>query len=140
MPSKKMRVEVSDEEGNKYTVTFEGKLNRKKAVRLFDIIELLGGVHAEQRTQNNLSNISKFGKTKLLVEKNFPFVWFSSKEILKAYEHEFNENTSLSTISTYLARMSDRGFLLRNGANHNRKYRMITGLVNNALKIEKMNR
>jgi hypothetical protein len=140
MPSRKMRVEVSDEDGNRYTVAFEGKLNREKALRLFDIIELLGGVHAEQRIQDNLINISKFGKTKLVVEKNFPFVWFSSKEALKAYEHEFNENISLSTISTYLARMTDRGFLLRNGASHNRKYRVITGLVHDAVKIKKIHR
>ena len=135
MPAKRMRVEVSDESGNRYTITFEGKVTRKKALCLLDIVELLGGVYEKQESMYNMTNISKFDKTKSVVKKSFPFVWFFSKEVLAVYEKEFNEPISLSTVSTYLARMADRGFLIRKGPANDRKYRMITELTQNALGI-----
>ncbi|MFQ6067927.1 MAG: hypothetical protein ACE5KD_00120 [Candidatus Bathyarchaeia archaeon] len=135
MPARKMRVEVFDENGNRYTITFEGKVTRKKALCLLDIVELLGGVNDTQELKYEMSNISKFDKTKLVVKKHFPFMWFSSKEVLYMYEQELNEPISLSTISTYLARMVDRGFLIRKGPVYDRKYRMMTELTQKAMKI-----
>jgi len=135
MPARKIRVEVFDEDGNRYTIAFEGKVTRKKALCLLDIVELLGGVHDKQDLKHEMDNFSKFDKTKNLVKNRFPFVWFSSKEVLEEYEREFNEQISLSTISTYLARMADRGFLMRKGAANNRRYRMITKLAQNSLGI-----
>ena len=43
MPARKMRVELFDSEGNKYSVSFEGEITRDKAMRLLDLVELLGG-------------------------------------------------------------------------------------------------
>ena len=133
MPAKKMRVDVFDENGNRYTVTFEGKVTREKALRLFDIVELLGGVHGKNEQKYEMTKFSKIDKTKLVVEKDFPFRWFSSKEILAIYEKKYNEPISLSTISTYLARLTDRGFLIKKGSSYNRNYRMIAKLASHAL-------
>ncbi len=135
MPAKKMRVEVFDEDGNRYTIAFEGKVTRKKASCLLDIVELLGGVHDKQELNHNVFNASKFEKTKFVVEERCSFTWFSSKEVLALYEQEFTEPISLSTISTYLARMTDRGFLMKRGSANNRKYRMITELTQSTLRI-----
>jgi hypothetical protein len=44
MSSRKMRVESYDESGNRYTITFEGSVTREKALRIFDIVELLSGM------------------------------------------------------------------------------------------------
>jgi hypothetical protein len=137
MPAKKMRVEVFDEEGNRYDITLEGRVTKEKALCLLDIVELLGSVHnAESLPQRN-SNASKFDKIRSIIENSFPLKWFSSKDILLAYEHEFKEPIPLSTVSTYLARMVDRGFLLRKGAVHTLKYRMATDLAQNRLNIVK---
>jgi len=133
MPVKKMRIEIFDEEGNRYTISFEGKVTKQKALRLLDIMELLGGVHENMEAEQQIFS-SKFSKIKFAVEKNFPYSWFSSKELLLVYEQEFNEPISLSTVSTYLARLTDRGFLMKTGAVHDRKYRMIAGLAQKALK------
>ncbi len=133
MPAKKLRVEVFDEDGDRYTITFDGRVTRKKVLFIFDIVELLGGVHSEQKCAE--SNASKFDKTKSVVKKHFPFEWFSSKEVLTVYEQEFKEPISLSTVSTYLARMVDRGFLTRRGAAQNREYRLVTKLAQNTLSI-----
>jgi hypothetical protein len=123
-----MRVELFDSEGNRYTVTFEGQITRDKALRLLDLVELLGGMPGEGATsgaENALrsNNLSRFEKVRLVIQKSFPLIWFSSKEVQSVYEQELKEPISLSTVSTYLARMTNRGLLLRAGESNNLKYK-----------------
>ena len=125
MPAKKIRVEVFNLNGDRYTITFEGNVTREKALYLLDLVELLGGVSKDD-TQLARSALSKIDKLYLVIERNFPIGFFSSKNIQVAYEKEFKEPISLSTVSTYLSRMVERGFLLKDGSYHNRRYKMIT--------------
>ena len=123
MPVRKMRVEIYDEIGNRYVISFNGHITRNKVIHLFDLIELLGGI-PEQNNVLKPSYKSKFDKVYLIVEKHFPIVWFSSKDIKSIYEKEFKEPIKLSTISTYLSRMVYRGLLLKSGSRNNRCYRI----------------
>lgn len=129
MPARKMRIELFDSEGNRYTIAFEGQITRDKAVRLLDLVELLGGMPEETTVSNAANpgaenNLSRFDKMRFITQKNFPLIWFSSKDIQVVYEQELKEPISLSTVSTYLARMSNRGFLLRTGGPNNMKYKI----------------
>jgi hypothetical protein len=72
------------------------------------------------------SELSKIDKTRLVIEKSFPIGWFSSKDVQTAYEEEFKEPISLSTVSTYLSRMVDRGVLAKNVESNRRRYRIMT--------------
>jgi len=141
MPAKKMRVEVFDEGGNRYTITFDGQVTREKALRLLDIVELLGGMPGvnlgESRT---VSDMSKLDKVRFLVGRNFPIVWFSSKDVQNLYEKELKEPISLSTVSTYLSRMADRGILAKSSASNMRRYRIITQMPQNAVNLAKDNK
>jgi hypothetical protein len=47
MPARKIRVELFDSDGNRYTIAFEGQVTRDKALRLLDLVELLGGAPGE---------------------------------------------------------------------------------------------
>ncbi|MFQ6086845.1 MAG: hypothetical protein ACE5OV_02380, partial [Candidatus Bathyarchaeia archaeon] len=119
MPVKKMRVEVFDGSGNRYTITFEGNVTREKALRLFDLIELLGGIPSVNPSlKETTSTYSKFDKLRSILEKHFPIVWFSSRDAQLVYEQEFKEPISLSTVSTYLSRMADRGVLSKSGTSN----------------------
>jgi hypothetical protein len=69
------------------------------------------------------NNFTRFEKVRLIIQKRFPLVWFSSKEIQSIYEQELKEPIGLSTISTYLSRMTKRGLLLRTGKSNNLKYK-----------------
>lgn len=129
MPARKMRVELFDGEGNRYTIAFEGQITRDKALRLLDLVELLGGIPGEGATSGAVgaltsSNLSRFEKVRLVIQKSFPLVWFSSKDIQSVYEQELKEPINLSTVSTYLARMTNRGLLLRAGESNNLKYKV----------------
>ena len=129
MPARKMRVELFDSEGNRYTIAFEGQITRDKALRLLDLVELLGGMPGEGAPSGAGStlasnNLSRFEKVRLVIQKSFPLVWFSSKDIQSVYEQELKEPIGLSTVSTYLARMVNRGLLLRTGGSNNLKYKV----------------
>ena len=130
MPARKMRVEVYDDDGNRYTITFDGHVTRDKAIRLFDLIELLGGVpEPNSNWGRRISDMSKFDKVHLIITKHFPVMWFSSRDIQSAYEQEFKEPVNLSTISTYLSRMVNREILLKSNTNNIHRYRILTEIT-----------
>jgi hypothetical protein len=126
MPTKKMRIEIFSN-GDRYTITFEGRITRDKALRLLDLVELLGGTPTVDAGLNrSASEMSKIEKVRLVAEKSFPVGWFSSKDLQSAYEKQFNELIRLSTVSTYLSRLADRGFFIKKGASNQRRYRIMT--------------
>lgn len=133
MPARKLRVEVFDDEGNRYTVIVEGEVTRKKAQCVLDIVELLGSVE-ENTKRMSLSKSTKFSKIKLLISDRFAFSWFSSRDITETYGKTFGDVIALSTVSTYLARMTRRGFLMTEGPQSNRKYRVVTKISKSILK------
>jgi len=131
MPARKMRVELFDSEGNRYTVAFEGQITRDKALRLLDLVELLGGMPVTPQSPgagnvSTVNNSSRLEKVRSVVQKGFPLVWFSSKDIQSIYEQELKEPISLSTVSTYLSRLATRGLLLRTGGANSLKYKINT--------------
>jgi hypothetical protein len=125
MASKKMCVEVVDEDGNRYTIILEGVVTREKALHVLDIVELLGGVRDDLGESCKENSVSKVARTRALIQKRFPFTWFSSREIQDSFEREYREPIPLSTVSTYLSRMTSHGLLIRRGSSNNRRYRTI---------------
>jgi len=141
MPAKKMRVEVFDGNGNRYTVTFDGEVTRDKALRLLDIVELLGGMPGVNPGGSEpISDLPKLERLRLIVEKHFPIIWFSSKDVQTVYEQELKEPVNLSTVSTYLARMAGRGVLMKSGFSNSKRYRLITHKAPSTLSLTKDNK
>ena len=128
MPAKKVRVEIFNN-GDRYTITFEGQVTREKALHLLDLVELLGGMSTvNSDPARSASKMLKIEKVRLVAEKSFPVGWFSSKDLQAAYEKQFNEPICLSTVSTYLSRLTDRGFFIKSGASNQRRYRIMTAI------------
>jgi len=134
-------VEVFDGNGNRYAITFEGQVTREKALHLLDLVELLGGMPAGNPEWNRAaSDFSKFDKVRLIIDKSFPIVWFSSRDVQSVYEQEFMEPISLSTVSTYLSRMADRGVLAKSGMSNRRRYKAMTKISQSTLSFMKGNK
>lgn len=129
MSAKKIRVEIFND-GDRYTITFEGQITRDKTLRLLDLVELLGGMSTVNSDAiGAASELSKIEKVRLVAEKNFPLGWFSSKELQTVYENQFNEPISLSTTSTYLSRLTTRGFLIKKGGSNQLRYKITTAMA-----------
>ncbi len=130
MPVRKIRVEVFDEQGNRYKITFEGHVTREKALRLLDLVELLGGMPGiNPKWSRAPSELTKYDRVRLIIDKHFPIVWFSSRDIQSMYEQEFKRPIGLSTVSTYISRMSNHGFLMKAGNRSHRRYRIATKIM-----------
>ena len=126
MPLKKMRVEVFDETGNKYKVSVEGNVTRKSALRILDMVELLGGIPALENNPQKIEGFSKIEKVRYVVEKCLPLVKFSAGEAQSTYIQETGEQIDLSTISTYLSRLSDRGILIKEKNSNKTLFRLVS--------------
>lgn len=137
MPVKRIRVEVLDDSGSRYTITLEGgRITREKAVRILDLVELLGGVSGDvAEPKIGMSKLSKFNQVKLITERHFPVVWFSSKEVQSVYERQLKKPITLSTVSTYLSRMADRGLLIKSENGNRRRYRVMTEMSQRMLNL-----
>ena len=120
-------MDVFDGGGDRYTVTFEGQVTKEKAVRLLDIVELLGGMPVVNKTPE-LSYASKFERLQMIICKHFPLVWFSSSDVQAVFKNELKEEISLSTVSMYLSRLAVRGILSKNAEGGRRYYKITTGV------------
>jgi hypothetical protein len=132
MPARKVRVDVFDTEGNRYSISFEGQVTRDKALRLLDMVELLGGMPGGSSPGAGsaipANELSKYDKVRIIVQKHFPVVWFSSREIQSVYEQELKEPITLSTVATYLSRMATKGVVLKTGPSNNLRYKAAQGV------------
>lgn len=129
MPARRVRVELVDSDGNRYSISFEGQVTRDKAVRLLDLVELLGGMPAGPSNPGSNaptapSESCKYDRLQMIVKRHFPVVWFSSREVQSVYEQEIKEPIALSTVATYLSRMATKGVVLKAGAANKMKYRI----------------
>ena len=127
MPPRKLRIELQDWEGNKYVLAIEGRVTRDKITAFLDLVERLGGggVPGEGAPwPSRPDDMTAFEKLQLVIERYFPATWFTSREVKDVYEQEFGEPIKLNTVSTYLARMVERGFLVRAGPSSARRYRL----------------
>lgn len=108
LPRKRLKLEMVDEDGDKITLVVEGNITREKILQLADLMELYSGQSERSHVFEN-----KLVKLARALEKRFPNSDFSSREALEAYAEEYGEEIPLSTVSTYLARLTERGFLER---------------------------
>lgn len=125
MPAKKIRVEVRDKSGNRYTIMLEGRISRKNVLKILDIIELLGGVDREYPSVKASDTLTKFEKIQSIIEKYFLSSWFTAREVQMKYEDIIGEHIGLTTVSTYLSRLSERGFLVKKRVSNRTRYRLI---------------
>ena len=128
-----MRIEIFSN-GDHYTIIFKGQITRNKAIRILDIIELLGGMSTKSSgPQYSIYDMTKIEKVRIVAQNKFPLGWFSSKDLQSEYEKQFNEPIRLSTASTYLSRLTERGFFIRKGSSKQLLYRTVTIPFNNQI-------
>lgn len=124
LPAHRVKVEFYDKEGIRHTMAIEGHVTREKVEKVLDYIELMGGVEGTlpgsrivQRAAQNC-----FEKTLSLVLSHFQGKAFLSKEVQQMYKSTYSEDVPLSTISTYLSRLVERGVLARTGSSFEWRY------------------
>ena len=130
VPARKLKVEVYDEEGNKYAISFEGRVTRDKALKILDLVDLLSGLpETTPLPREKFNSLSKMDKVKMIVEKYFSLSWFTTRDVQLMYEKEYNTPIGLSTVSTYLTRMVNSGILINERNGRNRRFKINANLI-----------
>ncbi len=119
------RFTVSFPDGSKMIIIFQGKNIPWKRIQMVkDLIDIISSAETNQ-TQNESQEQTLMERFRQVIEENFSDgSWFTSKDVLDAYRRVYNENLKLSTVSTYLLRLYNSGFLERRGERKNRMYRV----------------
>jgi hypothetical protein len=115
--ARKVKIEFTDQRGAKYCFTAEGP-SKENMVKMIDFVETMTSQNDRNHDEEQTPIDTNFARVYNLIESRFKFGSFTSSDVLEAYEDEFQLPSSLSTISTYLARLADRELLTRsrNGA------------------------
>jgi len=119
-----MKIEFLDESGIKHTISLEGDVSRDKMSQIIDYVELMGGASHNNSSKyiNQKYSNNKFERIKQMILQDFNNKVFSSKDIQFLYSDTYGEKINLSTVSTYLSRLFDRGFLNRGGSSGDWRY------------------
>ena len=122
MGKKRVKIEFEDDEGAKFTVSVDGSLSRTKLTKIMNLVEMINPSENEQN--DGITSSTSFDRVYELIESKFSLGSFSSTDILEAYGDNYNESSSLSTISTYLNRLRTKGYLTRNKFGNTWIYKM----------------
>lgn len=112
MRPRRLKVEFYDSEGVRHSIAIDGPVTREKVGKILDLVELMDGTSRASPTALGISQ-RKFDKLTSMIISQLKDRAFSSTEAKSAFESSFREKITLSTVSTYLTRLSDRGVLNR---------------------------
>jgi hypothetical protein len=120
---KRIKIEVEDEEGTRYTLALEGKVSRDKLMKAVDMLEIMDVPidHSYKAPDQE----TFFGKVMTLLETEFAAGDFSSSDVARGFEEKYNQPVKLSTVSTYLARLADRQYIKRERFGNSWVYRRV---------------
>jgi hypothetical protein len=112
MRPRRLKVEFYDSEGVRHSIAIDGPVTREKVGKILDLVELMSGTPQASATALALSP-RKFDKLASTIMSKLRTRSFTSGEAREAFETTFREKIPLSTVSTYLTRLADRGILVR---------------------------
>jgi len=105
-------MEFYDTEGVRHSIAIDGPVTKEKVSKILDLVELMSGTPHASATALGLSP-RKFDRLTSTIISQLKGRNFTSREARKAFETTFREKIPLSTVSTYLTRLADRGVLER---------------------------
>lgn len=120
---KRIKIELEDGEGTKYTLALEGAVSRDKLMKAMDMLEVM-----DVPLEHSLRSPDQgtfFGKVQTLLETTFAAGDFSSSDVAREFEDKYGQPVKLSTISTYLARLADRQYIKRERFGNSWVYRRV---------------
>ena len=120
---KRIKIELEDEEGTKYTLALEGAVSRDKLMKAMDMLEVMDVPLEPSRRAPDEGTF--FGKVQALLETTFAAGDFSSSDVAREFEDKYGQLVKLSTISTYLARLAEKRYLKRERFGNSWVYRRV---------------
>ena len=109
---RRFKLEFYDDEGVRHAITIDGQITREKVGKLLDLVEVMAGTPRATASALSVSP-HKFDRLASTIIARLRDRSFNASDAKKAFETSFSEKIPLSTVSTYLGRLADRGILDR---------------------------
>jgi hypothetical protein len=132
---RKIKIELEDENGEKYNLTLQGTLTKEKLMNVIEFVQLFDKNSIDGSFEGSFER--RVGDTKLgskiwnLIIENFRYHTFTSSDILRIYHDLYYESIQLSVISIYLSRFYFKKQLNRSKNGKQWVYTLIKEKVNN---------
>jgi hypothetical protein len=109
---RRFKLEFYDDAGVRHAITIDGQITREKVGKLLDLVEVMAGTPRATASALGMSP-HKFDRLASTIISSLKTNTFSATDAKKAFETSFSEKIPISTVSTYLTRLADRGVLDR---------------------------
>ncbi len=107
---RRLKVEFYDSEGVRHSIAIDGPVTREKVGKILDLVEVMSGTPRPTLLALSPRKFDRLAATVLSRLKGKPF---TSTDAKRTFETAFGEKIPLSTVSTYLSRLADRGVVER---------------------------
>ena len=108
---RRVKIEVQDDEGTRYTLALEGRLSKEKVMKVMELMEMINVPVEDDGPRPSQDTF--FGKLYNLIETAFSGGEFSSSDVAREFEERYDQPVRLATISTYLSRLAEKNLLHR---------------------------
>lgn len=102
--TKKIKIELEDENGEKYNLSLQGALSKEKIMNVIEFVQLFDKNSIDSSFEHKESDTKLRSKLWKLIIENFKYHTFTSSDIQRIYQDLFYQSIQLSVISTYLSR------------------------------------
>jgi hypothetical protein len=131
--TKKIKIELEDEDGEKYNLTLQGSLSKEKVMNVIEFVRLFEKNSMDTSFEHKESDRKLGSKLWNLIAENFRYHTFTSSDLLRIYQDLYCESIQLSVISIYLSR-----FYLKKQLNRSKNGKQwVYALVKESLNYEK---
>jgi len=110
--SRRFKLEFYDDDGVRHSITIDGQITREKVGKLLDLVEVMAGTPRATASALSMSP-HKFDRLAAMIISGLKDRSFTAADAKKAFESSFSEKIPISTVSTYLTRLAERGILDR---------------------------
>ncbi|NJD77636.1 MAG: hypothetical protein FIB08_11155 [Candidatus Methanoperedens sp.] len=124
--AEEIQVNLVSDDGTKAFAEFEGEISAISASRFILSAAKSKLTRESPQVGENGSELTLKERLEMFLKFEFSRIWFSSFDVQKKYEDVYG-NISLSTVSTYLARMYRDNLLERRGNRNQREYHIRDG-------------
>ncbi|MEM3364931.1 MAG: hypothetical protein QXW80_04740 [Candidatus Micrarchaeia archaeon] len=118
---RRLKIEFCDENGEQVTVALSGSVSKEKLFKLIELFEIKDRMCSASKTPKTIRE-----RLLEIINSKLNTTWFTSKELASLYFEIFHESIKPSTISTYLSRLYNNGYLERSGNRSCWQYRLVT--------------
>jgi len=126
MHQRKLKIEFYDPDGVRHSIAIDGPVSREKVAKILDLVEMISGTSVPSPAALRVST-RKLDRLTSCVLTSLKEKQFSSRDAKMIFERTFQEKIPLSTVSTYLTRLSDRGLLQRHPDSTGLRYSVMLG-------------